>query len=1158
VGSILSYMQIDAAKFGDAAPYLHLVWSAPFQIAIAMYLLYSMLGVAGFVGLAVMVVLIPVNVRVASRTAVYTKWTMAARDKRVKFTNEVLQGIRILKLFAWERAFLAETRAKRQEELKAIFSGALFGTIATFLWGATPIFVTLATFILYANIPSNPPLTPSTAYASLAVFNLLRFPLNSVNTTINRIIDLTVVSRRLSRFMAVKEAHIGSLDVPPADDSNVSPLLIEGYFRSEQRAGPADVSIEISRGVFNWPAVKVDSAKAAPFATTSAAPAKARGLPFFRKGGRAAERAAIMPSADGAEEGEAEEPPTLSGVNISLKQGQVLGLHGPVGCGKTSLLSAIIGEIPRVSGRVAVKGSLAYCAQEPWIQNMSVRENILFGLPYDEARYKKVLFACALETDLDHLPNGDLSEIGERGINLSGGQKARIALARACYQKSDVYVLDDILSAVDAHVGAHLMTHCVRGFLQELGCTVVIATHHTHFLSFADVVIEMDESGRTMPPRTGESVGSSHSDSAGSSHSAMSSDSMAQPTEVQLEVNHTAAPTQSGGKVVRTGNGREEGGAGLTKKEEREKGVVKSSVWTTYIRALGVLSISSLVLLYSISQVALVGSSWWLSQWTANTYDQPANDPWLYIDVYTALSLLAAALVWFRVVVIAVASLRAGKTLHESTLTSVLASPMRFFDETPLGRIINRLSTDLQVVDIQLRMTSQQFFLIVFNLLGTLVLLLVNSKYIAPCMIPLAVVYYYCARYYRHSSRELQRLDSVSKSPVYAAFSEALTGCATIRAFGATERFKYNTLQKLDYNIRAGFVSAAANRWLGVRLEAVGNVVVALSALFAVLSSILDNSHGSAASGTVQAGLAGLTLSYSLSLTDFLNYLIRVFTQLETQMVNVERLFEYSRLPAEEPTDKKKQAVTDSWPTNGAIRFRGVVMAYRVDLAPVLKGLELDIAGGEKLGIVGRTGAGKSSILVALFRLCELSDGAITIDGIDISTISLEALRSRLAIIPQDPVLFSGTLRSNLDPFNEHSDDAVWQVLEECSMASTVREYPQGLARPIDELGSNLSMGQRQLVCMGRALLKRSRVLVLDEATASVDMETDGFIQRTLQENLSSVTVLTIAHRLNTIMHCNRVAVISGGNVAEVGPPLELRETPGSMLADLWQQTASR
>ncbi|KAL3931766.1 MAG: hypothetical protein SGPRY_000991, partial [Prymnesium sp.] len=930
VGSIVSFMQIDAAKLADSAPYLHMFWSAPLQIAIAMAMLYSMLGFAGFAGLVVMVILMPVNVCVANRQARFTKRTMAARDRRVGFTGEILGGVRILKLFAWEGPFLSLVRQRRREELRAIFSGALFGTIATFIWGATPIFVTLSSFVLYAAIPSNPPLTAASAFTSLAVFNLLRFPLNAVNTTITRIVDISVVTKRLSRFMAAPTSQPLLLD-PPPDSSDLQPLLSNGYFRSERRAAPDEVAVEIHQGAFRWPSL-----------TSSPPPPASTG-----KGGREVEPLI------GAEEGE---EPTLCGIDLSLSQGQLLGLCGPVGCGKSSLLSALIGEIPRLHGRVA----------EPWIQNLSVRDNILFGSPYDEARYRQVLFACALENDLSHLPSGDASEIGERGITVSGGQKARIALARACYAEADVYLLDDVLSAVDAHVGSHLMQHCVLDLLVRRGKAVVLATHHTRFLSAADSILCLNEHGRpdlTSPPPAAEPP--------------LAPPPLQAAREKPAE--ERAAGVKAGGERVGATN----------KAEGRERGEVKSSVWATYIKALGPLSMAMLVALYTFSQARgcprLGGrrlrseggrsegeetrerargrakerwgsSSWWLSQWTANTYNQPADDPWLYIAIYAALSLLAAALVWFRVVIIAIASLRAGKKLHESTITSA----------------------DLQVVDVQLRVTTQQFFLIVFNLLGTAALLLANSPYIAACMLPLSLLYYYSARYYRHSSRELQRLDSLSKSPLYAAFAEALAGAPTIRATGAVPRFEHGSLTKLDHNLRAGFVSAAANRWLGVRLEAVGNLVVSLSALFAVLSRVLASKDDGG--DDVKAGLAGLALSYSLSLTDFLNYLIRVFTQLETQMVNVERLFEYSSLLPEEKRggelegwEGRRDKLASSWPSRGEIQWKGVVMGYRPELPPVLRGVELRIEGGEKLGVVGRTGAGKSSLLVALFRVCELT-----------------------------------------------------------------------------------------------------------------------------------------------------------------------------------------
>jgi ATP-binding cassette subfamily C (CFTR/MRP) protein 1 len=509
------------------------------------------------------------------------------------------------------------------------------------------------------------------------------------------------------------------------------------------------------------------------------------------------------------------------------------------------------------------------------------------------------------------------------------------------------------------------------------------------------------------------------------------------------------------------------------------------------------------------------------------------------------MAMTSAICILVRSIVTAFASIAAGRRVHNRALQAVINSPMSFFDTTPLGRILNRFSTDVQKVDVQLAGTGSAFVGYTVSLTCTFIILCLVSPFVLIAIPPLAVFYLMYASYYRNTAREVQRLDSISKSPIYAAFSEALSGATSIQAYSANERFERTNRTRVDYNLRANFISLAANRWLTVRLEFFSNLLLALTAVLAVLTSIDSKDHAAAAT------MAGLALTYAPGLTDTLSFLIRQFTLLETMMVSVERLFNYSRKPAESTVGKV--AVPSEWPSAGAIEFRNVQMRYRTELPDVLKGCTLSVRAGEKIGIVGRTGAGKSSILVALYRLTELRGGAIYIDGVDASRVDLPDLRSRLAIIPQDPVLFTGSLRSNVDPTQLYTDSELWGALAQCGLEAAMREHPAGLDRPIEERGGNLSMGQRQLLCLCRALLRRARILVLDEATASVDLESDALIQRTLQNELEGTTVLTIAHRLDTIMHCDRVVVMHEGQVAESGAPDELKSKPGGRFAELWE-----
>lgn len=568
-----------------------------------------------------------------------------------------------------------------------------------------------------------------------------------------------------------------------------------------------------------------------------------------------------------------------------------------------------------------------------------------------------------------------------------------------------------------------------------------------------------------------------------------------------------------------------------------------------YIDAFGWTRMTALLTTYAASQVFTHGSSWWLTQWVADTYPAFSNkQPWFYFIIYAGASLVAALLILLRSAILTSGVLRAAHEIHDDAIRSVFAAPISFFDTTPLGRVINRFSSDLQKVDVQIAGQMTQLFQNFFSLIGNVAVLALSSKYVLVSLLPLSAMYAYAITYYRSCSRELQRLESVSLSPVYAAFTEALDGTSTIAAMGAEERFTKANVVRFDATTRSAIVSIAINRWLAIRLEFISNLLLGLTAVSAVGAHII---HGG--STTEAAGLAGLALSHAPGMADNISNLVRAFTSVETTMVAVERIAQYNAIHGEEPFIVKNTQ-PPSWPTSGHIVFSGVRMGYRPGLPDVLSDLHLSIRAREKVGIVGRTGAGKSSILVALFRMGDMRAGSIYIDGVDIATMQLAQLRSSLAIIPQDPVLFKGTIRQNLDPFGTASDAQIWVALDACAMAARMKDNANGLLTHVSDRGENLSMGQRQLICIARAILKCPRVLVLDEATASVDHETDELIQLTIVRTTVDATVVTIAHRLGTIMNSDRVVVIHQGRAVESGPPRVLRDTPGSLFRKVTMQ----
>ena len=1133
-------------------------------------MLYHYLGWAGFASLGVMVITMPLNTWLGKQTGKFTKRVMAKRDKRVKFTNELLQGIKILKLFAWEPSLLEQLDEKRNDELKSVRDSMLVGGFVGFFFTALPLIVTAATFILMAV--AGEAVTAAKAYTALSLFQVLRFPLLVVPMMISRMMDIIVVNGRLTRFFAAPGRQVQPLDndssydafMPPGGPAGSAGIVNPGHFSDPRPAGRDGYSIEMVNATFKWPEPKAEKEKDGG----KGAKKKGGGAQAVTSGTQPLVAGVASSSASGSSSAEGDKPvlpPTLVNLGLRIKHGMHVGVAGPVGCGKSSLLASLVGDMPRLAGRVVTRGTFSLCLQEPWIQNLSLRENVLFGAAYDAAWYARVLSACALDADLASLPAGDSTEIGERGVNLSGGQKARVALARACYSRADVVLLDDVLSAVDAEVGAHLMEKCIEGLLKENGCTVVLVTHHTGFLAPFDLVVQLNEDGTIKaqgPPGSLEGLGKRKNSSK--TASAVDLSSLSVDTTAANATAPTAAanePGTPGTKAVTkkleaqqaaAAAGGANGASGKGKMmsaEERERGAVSLGVWRRYAAALGWCNVlCGLVGMYALSQALQYASSYWLGLWAQDVFHSISHgQPWFYLEVYCAAALASCVAILTRSVITAYCSVAAGRKIHNAALRATIASPMEFFDTTPLGRILNRFSVDCQKVDREIASSGSMLAGYAVSLLCTVIIIALVSPLVLILMPPLAFFYLTYASYYRNSAREVQRLDSISKSPIYASFTEALTGASSIQAFLANERFEIANRAKNDYNLRANYISLAANRWLTVRLEFFSNLLVAATALLAVITALIGSHEASQAAA--RANMAGLALTYAPGLTDTLSFMIRQFTQVETQMVSVERLLSYAGLAAEKTSNPT--SVGPEWPRVGEIELRDVRMAYREKLPDVLKGCSLTIRGGEKIGICGRTGAGKSSILVALFRICELRAGALLIDGVDIATIELATLRSRLAIIPQDPVLFTGSLRSNLDPTNTYNDAELWSVMQQCGIDTAMAEHPKGLERPIEEKGGNLSMGQRQLLCLCRALLKRSRVLVLDEATASVDMDSDALIQRTLQDGLGGTTVLTIAHRLDTIMHCDRVIVMHEGIVAEAGPPAVLKSTAGSRFAEL-------
>ncbi|GBG28953.1 ABC transporter ATP-binding protein/permease VMR1 [Hondaea fermentalgiana] len=1222
-GQLLNMMSNDVERLREACTYGIFIASTPITLLTIILVGLWVLGPSILAGFVILILSVPIQARIARVTSRLRRQSIKITDERVTLMNEILQAAQLIKLYAWESSFVEKVARVRAAELVKIRHTTYVKAVNAALSQVIPLVTSFASFLVHTAILGET-LTASQAFATLSLFNVSRFPLSVLPLSVRFTAEAAVGLQRIGDYLKLEEI------IPEQSTDHLD--------AASDRSVPA---IEVQDAQFTW-----GSLRASEGSNEGNSSAKQK---ESRKGAEKED--------EGGEEEESASP--LRVESLAIRQASLTCIVGAVGSGKSSLFASLLGDMRRTQGRSCIRGSIAYVGQNPWVFNATFQENILFGKPYEAAKFRRAIRVAALEPDLKALPSGLSTELGERGINVSGGQKARLALARAVYADCDVYLLDDVLSAVDAHVSAHIWKECIRSAL--LDKTVVLVTHGLHLLKEADQVVVLQDMRIVAKGTYNELLNSeyghmvlstafdAHKDSAeadqdsgnaessaaldqgqerneerggdmlGDESTAMTSDENAEilynreaSTILEDEDEDVvSSSTEAVARIVSSElNLPDEDGTRLgklTTQEDRQVGAVSKTTIRAFAKSAGGRCVLLFCfLLFWLSEGSKNASEAWLTAWTADTF---LMEPWFYNTIYGVFMIVVTFFMVLRGVIFGRALLRASQGLHDAAFLACMRARMDFFQVTPLGRILARFSSDIDKIDTLLVDIAEVCIsLLVRTFLAIIVVAAALPAFLV-AVVPLVFLYVRLLNYFRRVVRQMKRIDSISRSPLISQVQSLVLGLTDTRAYGRLDAAINRQYVLVEESSRGYLGFYMANRWIGFRLDYITTSIVAASAMLCIIFA-----------STISAGLAGLVLSSSLQTAGILQFATRQAAELEAQFTSVERVrFFIESTPTERDTiddddsddDKnddglsnspddavavmrkarrheegpasvavgRASAVDEAWPAQGEICFENYSTRYRDGLPFVLKNLTMTIPGGKSTALVGRSGSGKSTVsAVALFRIVEAVHGRITIDGVNIAKVSLQTLRGRaLAIVPQSPTLFAGTIRSNLDPFDEHTDDEIWQALENVHLADFVaslgaaddREQSpgsvsfhiqtrkSGLSHVLSEGGSNLSAGQRQLLAFGRALLKNARIICVDEGTSSVDEAADLAIQNTLQHACKGRTLIIVAHRLASTAHCDQICVLEQGALLEAGRPADLLQDPASQYAALWKAAIS-
>ncbi|XP_043486928.1 ATP-binding cassette sub-family C member 4-like isoform X2 [Polistes fuscatus] len=1175
-GKVVNLVANDVNRFDLVSIFIHHMWSAPLSALIIAYFLYTEAGYSGLFGIAAVFVVVPIQSYTGKLSSKFRLQTAIKTDERVRLMDEIISGVQVIKMYAWEKPFCALVELARKLELQVVSkSSSIRGIYMTFNLFTTrmALYCTLVSMILLHN-----ELTAEKVFVFSSYFNILAQTMSGMFVRgFAEIAECLVVVRRLQNFLMFDEFRSNNITISNklsrSPNGSITSISRQTSIRASRQDLPYmddDVNDE------NYIDDNGTNLRNGLVIVATDLLKNTAHLVNDKRVSTADDLYAITMTNVVANWDSNHTDTILEGIQLSLEKGKLYAVIGMVGSGKSSLLSTILGEMNIINGVVKCYGNVSYACQEAWVFGSTVRQNILFGQPYDRQRYQRIIKACALLRDFKQFPQGDLTIVGDRGSSLSGGQKARINLARAMYKQADIYLLDDPLSAVDAHISKHLFEECLQRYLANK--TRILATHQLQYIKEVDAIILMERGKFKMYEKyhdllidypeyssllaTDNEMGEDTSLDTNSIRRQFSSLSNRSHTP---EASSACTDDEEENENVETLNNGLEG---------TSRGVIKGSIFIRYFQDGANLFLALMVLFLIIFTQCVASLNDYfvpilvtveetlhyrnekLNFTVENAEPKRINDTYIYI--YTGIVLgifvigITRSLIFYKMCMLC------SQRLYDMTFSALIRTNMRFFDTNPSGRILNRFSKDIGAIDELLPkalLDAGQICMLMFGSLA--VSCIVNPLFLIP-VIFLGTIFYWIRKVYLKTSKNIKRLEGMTRSPVFTHLNATLNGLSTIRAYGAQEILKKEFDKFQDTHTSTVYMYIVTSTAFGFSLDVFCFIFTSL----VTFSFLLLNTSFS-------GGEVGLAITQVMAMTGMIQWGMRQSAEVANQMMSVERVLEYTQLPPEtnlrnkgkfyKKTDKQiinelPQSAPKNWPSQGCIRFKNVYMKYTDEDPPILKNLNFLVLPREKVGIVGRTGAGKSSLISALFRLAKV-EGVIEIDNIDTGSIFLEDLRCNISIIPQDPVLFSGTLRRNLDPFNEFSDNIVWEALEEVELKEAIIGNGNGLELRVLDRGSNFSVGQRQLICLSRAILRNNRILMLDEATANVDPQTDALIQHTIRKKFAFCTVLTVAHRLNTIMDSDKVLVMDKGRMAEYDHPHILLQNKYSQFTSLVKET---